>query len=36
MIRKYKIEYVGEKFGIKTGLLVQPSKPLDLKFTRRI
>ena len=35
LVQKYKIEYVGEKVGYKFGSIMQPTKPLNIKLTRR-
>merc|ERR1712110_605247 len=35
LIQNFKIEYVGKTPEVKTGLLLTPSEPLDLKLTLR-
>ena len=35
IIQRYEVDYVGEKFGIRTKIRASPDKPLNLKFTKR-
>nr|QEV83802.1 cytochrome P450 [Brachionus rotundiformis] len=35
LMQKYRVEYIGEKPGLKIGLVAAPNRPLDLNLHRR-